>query len=208
MLPRRLPLYSIVRLHEHISIRVDEMKITDLASVLLIAGLSFTKPVWAQAPQATDEQVLKRLSIDWMNAIERKDKQTLEAILSSDYVLQMPGDLESQYTHRGEWIKNSINKDWSDFRYENFRIRVNGHHATVSSILHFRIAPIPFSIATPVVDTWERRGASWQVTTRYLGTSDLEKRIAFIFGLFAAGLIACVAYVIAKLARRAGKRAV
>lgn len=184
------------------------MKITDLATVLLIAGLSVANPARAQAPQAADEQVLKRLSIDWMNAIERKDRQTLETLLASDYVLQMAGDRESQYTHRGEWIKNAMGKDWSDFRYENFRIRVDGNHATVSSMLHFRIAPIPFSIATGVVDTWERRGASWQVTTRYLGTSDLEQRITFILGFLAAGLIAGVAHLIARLARRARKRVV
>jgi hypothetical protein len=79
---------------------------------------------------------------------------------------------------------------------------VHGDHATVSSRLHFKVPPYPFEFDSGVVDTWERNDGRWQVTTRYLGESKLQQRMAFIFGVLAAGLVAGAAYAVAKLARR------
>ena len=175
--------------------------------VLVLAGLSVAHSALAVTPQASDQQVLERLSTDWMTAVENKDQRALEAILASNYVLQMPGDSESQYTRRGEWITNALDKDWSDFHYENVVARVDGNHATVSSRLYFRIAPIPFAFDAGVVDTWEKRGTDWQVTTRYLGQSNVQQRIAFVFGVLSALVIAGAIYTIMKLVRRARRRA-
>jgi hypothetical protein len=92
--------------------------------------------------------------------------------------------------------------DWSKFRYENITARVHGDHATVSSVLHFRISPFPFTFDSGVVDTWERREGRWQVTVRYLGASKLYERVAFLLGALATGIAVVATRLVARLLRR------
>ena len=172
-------------------------------TVLLLA----TSPVAAAPPRNAEEQALAGLSLAWMQAIEKKDRKSLEGFLADDYVLQMPGDAPSEFTRRDEWIKNAVGMDWSDFRYENLVANVHGDHATVTSRLHFNVAPYPFAFESGVVDLWEKRDGRWQVTARYLGESKTQQRIAFVFGLIAGGIIAALAYLSARLFKRAGRRA-
>jgi len=137
-----------------------------------------------------------------MAAIERKDRKALESRLADDYVLQMPGDTETQYVRREEWLGNAISMDWTNFRYENVVAHVHGDHATVSSRLHFKVAPNPLTFDSGIVDVWEKRNGRWQVTTRYLGESELKQRMGFAFGALAAGLAAGLVYALAWLLRR------
>ena len=183
------------------------MRNASRSTCLMVAGLLASAPALAAVSPSTDAQTLERLSVEWMQAIEKKDRKTLEAFLADDYVLQMPGDTEAQYTRRSEWLTNAIDMDWTDFRYENMVAQVHGDHATVSSRLHFKVAPYPFEFDSGVVDTWERNDGRWQVTTRYLGQSKLQQRMAFVFGVLAAGLVAGAAYVVARLVRRSRRRA-
>jgi ketosteroid isomerase-like protein len=175
-----------------------------------VLGLLLLFPAAAMAvppAQAPDEQALLRLSADWMAAIERKDQAALESFLADDFVLQMPGDQESQRVHRAEWLKNAIGMDWSEFRYENMAARVHGDHAMVTSRLYFKVAPWPLHFDSAVVDTWERRGGQWQVTARYLGESELQTRIAFWFGVVAAGGVLLLAWLGRRIYRWSRARA-
>lgn len=183
------------------------MRLAILPASILLASLWMAYPAQAASPSSTDEQTLQRLSVEWMTAIEKKDRKSLEAFLAKDYVLQLPGDAESQLTRRREWINNAIEMDWTDFRYENVVARVHGDHATVSSRLHFRVSPYPFELDSSVVDLWERHDGRWQVTTRYLGESKAQLRIAFILGVLAAVLVGGVAYGVAGLVRWSRRRA-
>ena len=181
------------------------MRYANASTCVLIAGLLVGHSALAAAPVSTDAQTLERLSVEWMTAIEKKDRKTLEAFLADDFVLQMPGDNASEFTHRSEWLTNAIDMDWKNFRYENVVAQVHGDHATVSSRLHFRVAPFPFDFDSGVVDLWERHDGRWQVTTRYLGESKVQQRIMFIFGVLAAGLVAGAAYAVDKLVGRSGR---
>ena len=166
------------------------MRSSNLIACLSIAGLLIIHATAASAPRTPDERTLERLSVEWMTALEKKDRKSLEAFLADDYVLQMPGDTASQFVRRKEWLTNAIEMDWTDLRYENVAAHVHGDHAMVSSRLHFRVSPFPFAFDSGVVDIWERRGGNWQVTARYLGDSKVQQRIAFILGLLTAGLAA------------------
>jgi len=168
---------------------------------LLIAG-----PAAASSTANPDEALLERLSVQWMAALEKKDRRSLEAFLADDYVLQMPGDSASQYVRRDEWLKNAIDMDWTDFRYENVVARVHGDHATVSSRLYFKVAPNPFTFDSGVIDLWEKRDGRWQVTNRYLGESAMKGRLAFLLGLLVAGVAAGAAYLLARLPGRLRQR--
>lgn len=177
-----------------------------IAIFLLAAGLLSSGSADASAPRIADETTLASLSAELMAAVARKDRSALEDLVADDFVLQVPGDTDAQLTRRAEWIENAVQMDWADFRHENLVARVHGNQATVSSRLHFTVAPYPFGLDAGVVDTWERRGADWQITRRYLGQSNAQERLAFVFGVLAAGLAAVVAYAVARLARRSRRR--
>lgn len=173
-----------------------------------LLGSALTSFMATASPSRTsDEDTLRRLSTEWMTAIERKDRPTLESLLADNYILQMPGDSELQYVHRAEWLDNAISMDWSNFRYENVVVNVHGNHATVSSRLFFKISPNPLTFDSAVLDTWERRGGKWQVTNRYLGESNLKQRFSFILGALAGVLAVVAAFLIARVSRWARRRA-
>lgn len=184
------------------------MRSSNLSQCLVVGGFMLASAAAASPSTVPDEKALEHLSIEWMTAIENKDRKALESILADNYVLQMPGDTSSQYVYRAEWLENAIAMDWSNFRYENVVARVHGDHATVSSRLFFKVAPNPLTFDSGVIDTWERRGGKWQVTTRYLGESQLKGRISFTLGGLAAGLALAAAYLVARLSGWARRRAV
>lgn len=183
------------------------MRSRNFITCLAAGSLFIATAATATPPQTDDENDLQRLSMEWMTAIERKDKTSLESFLADDYVLQMPGDTEHQYVHRSEWLENAISMDWSNFRYENIVARVHGDHATVSSRLYFKVSPYPLTFDSGVLDVWEKRGGKWQVTTRYVGESRLKERISFMLGALAAALAMFAAHLIKGIARRARRRA-
>jgi len=179
-----------------------------LSACLLLASTLLASDAIASPNTTSDVEAIRQLSSQWMTAIEKKDRKSLEKILADNYVLQMPGDAADQYVHRAEWINNAINLDWTGFRYENLVVRVHGDHATVSSRLFFKVSPNPLTFDSGVLDTWERRNGEWRVTTRYLGESQLKERVSFVLGALAAALALGAAYLIARLSARAPKRAV
>src|SRR5262245_21103439 len=182
------------------------MSRSKVATLLAFGNLLIAVLAGASPSRASDEELVARLSREWMTAIEHKDRNVLESLLADDFVLQKPGDAEAQLKRRAEWLENAIGMDWSGFRYENIVAHVQGDHATVSSILRFKIAPFPFTFDSGVVDVWRRRGDRWQVTTRYLGESRLSLRIAFVSGILAAGLAAAVMVGLVRLVRRSRRR--
>jgi hypothetical protein len=177
-----------------------------IAIFLLAAGLLASRSTEASAPRIADEKALALLSAELMTAVAKKDRNALEILVADDFILQIPGDTDAQLTRRAEWIANAVQMDWADFHHENLVARVHGNQATVSSRLHFRVAPYPFALDAGVVDTWERRGADWQITRRYLGQSNAQQRLAFIFGVLATALAAAVAYAVVRLTRRSRRR--
>lgn len=178
------------------------MRITVVCIALLLAVV-FSAPANPAVVNlngtATDEEALKRLSQALMQAVEKKDQQTLEALIAPEYSLQVPGSPER--TGRGEWISNAMKKDWSNFRYEHLAVRVDGDHATVTSKLYFKIAPIPLMLDSGVVDIWIKRAGRWQVTARYLGESAIQLRIAFILGLLTASFLIGAWYGLVRLSK-------
>jgi len=153
----------------------------------------------APATDPADVAELKRLSVAWMEALEKKDEVTLRALMAPEYALTSPGVLEEILLE--EWIGNAVGMNWSRPRYEAFRVRVSGDHAVVSSRFHFRVSPIPFGLDSGLVDTWERREGHWKVTGRYLGQSDTQERLRYLQGFATALLLWGAKAAWGKLAR-------
>ena len=162
-------------------------------ALLLFWGVLAANPAAAvevapvQTPEAAKIAELERLSVQWMEALERKDEAALRALMAPEYTLSSPGVSEEVLFE--EWLGNAIGMTWSRPRYETLRVRVSGDHAVVSSRFYFHVSPIPFGLDSGIVDTWERRDGRWLVTGRYLGQSDTQDRIHYLVGFGAALLL-------------------
>lgn len=174
-------------------------------SAFLLIGITVACPATSASPPPSAEQALGRMTVELMEAVERKDRKGLETLVADDFALRMPGDTKG--TGRDEWLANAMDMDWSNFHFQNILVRVRGDHATVSSKLRFRVSPFPFGLDSGVVDTWERRNGRWQITGRYLGESSTQLRLAFAAGLLSAAVLAGLTFGFLWLTRRSRKRA-
>ena len=168
--------------------------------VLALAALLASNACMAVPTSSGDVDALKRLSVEWMQAVADKDEAHLQALLAPEFALMTAG--EDDDTPRDEWLVNAIKMDWRGFRYEDLRVRVDGDQATIRSRIYFRVSPFPFELDAGAVDTWARRDGRWQVTGRYLGQSNLQDRLRVIAGFLASLVLMIGWWGVRRLVRR------
>lgn len=155
--------------------------------------------------------VLSRRSIEWMSAVERKDRATLERIVSPGFRLVAAGE-SSAAVPREAWIGNAIRLDWTDRGYENMRVDVLGDVAVVSSQYAFRMDPGAWkpaiSASASIVDVWVRRGGGWQVERRYLGGSSITRWLDRAVGFLLAAAILATTIVVRRVIRRKPRQSI
>lgn len=174
------------------------------ATLILLAAV--VQPLSGQSI-AADREALKRRSVEWMDAVERKDRSALEQIVASDFQLAAIADAKAGVP-RAEWIKNALRMDWQNGGYKGMRIDVYGDVAVISSDYTFRVDPGEWKPAiratAPVIDVWLRQDGQWRVQRRHLSGLDLERWVDRI-----AGFIAALALVgLLTLVRRLGRKRV
>jgi ketosteroid isomerase-like protein len=143
---------------------------------------------------ADDRGTLKRLSVELMDAVERKDRATLEKLLAPDYQLVSIGELEAG-VNRSEWLANALRMDWANRGYSDVRVDIEGDVGIVTSNYAFRIDPGGWkpavSATSPLVDVWVRRDGRWQIQRRHLGGNSLtrwaDRVLGFVVGLLVLG---------------------
>jgi ketosteroid isomerase-like protein len=145
---------------------------------------------------AADRETLKRLSVEWMDAVERKDRAALERLLAPDFQLLSSGEPEAG-VGRAEWLRNALRMDWQSRGYSNVRVDVNGDVALVTSNYSFRVDPGGWkpavSASGPLADVWVRNGGRWQVQRRYLAGNSIvrwaDRVVGFIAGIVLFGSV-------------------
>ena len=176
----------------------------------LVLALALATPSHAQNP-TRDPETLERLSIEWMNAVERKDRVTLERILASDFQLVSIGD-GNVPVKRSDWIENALRMDWQNRGYRNTRVDMHGDVAVVTSNYAFHVDPGEWkpavSASSPVADVWVWQQGRWQVQRRYLGGSTidrwLDRMTGFLVAIALAGILAILRRVLRR--RQRGRR--
>jgi ketosteroid isomerase-like protein len=115
-----------------------ENKMRRLILHIALAGFLFLPfSAHAQTENSADAEELVALSNEWMQALERKDKNRLEQIIHKDFFILGMVDDDSP-TNREQWLKNGIeDSDWLDFRYDNMHVTTLGDTAVVRSTLDF-----------------------------------------------------------------------
>ena len=175
------------------------MKIFSIVLFLFLATSSF---VFGQQTTAS-EQELVSLSTEWMVALERKDQAALERFLTEEFFISAPGDLNE--VGRGEWLKNALEMDWQNLRFNNIKVGVYGETAVVTALLDFKVTTksgIPISTNAQTTDIWVKRNGQWQVAARHLGKYSIEGYFKLAAG-FIAGLVLCLmVWLLLKIKRR------
>lgn len=113
----------------------------------------------------TPEQQLTALEQEWMEAIQRKDVESLERIVGADYTYTASG--QGRWS-RQRWMETLAVYDIHDFAFVNVDVRAYGEVAVV--LVHLRqtatVAGAARSGEFLLTDVWVLRDARWQVVAR------------------------------------------
>jgi ketosteroid isomerase-like protein len=175
--------------------------------LLIAVSLAVSAPAGLaeQAALATDREQLIELSNEWMAALERQDRATLERFLRDDYYISGVGELKT--VNRDEWLKNAIGMKWSGLRFHDVKVDVYGDVAVVTSRLDFRVTGplgLPIRADTLAVDVWVRSGDQWRVAARHFGASSIDRQINIALGIVLGLALAALVWL---LLRWKGERA-
>ncbi len=139
-----------------------------------------------------------------MDAVERKDKATIEKLVAEDFFVTSPGDLAE--TRRAEWIGNCISIDWQNPKFSNVRVNVYGNTAVVTSLFDFKASggkvPFPLISNAQMTDIWQRRDGQWQITARHLGAYSIDGYLRLAVGFVAGLILGFLIWLILKLRKR------
>ena len=126
-----------------------------------LLGLSVVSPGAAQAPTATDQEVLN-LDRALIDALFTKNRARFEPLLADDYVyIHSNGTV----TNRDEEIGQTMASDvkWTASKLSNLKIRVYGDAAVVTGTLtHTGSARGYVGGARLVTHLWVKRNGRWQ----------------------------------------------
>ena len=173
-----------------------EITMKMLILYVVLIGFILTLPFssHAQADNSADIEQLTALSNEWMEALQRKDKNRLEQIIHKDFFILGIVDDDSP-TNRETWLRNGIeDSDWYDFRYDNINVTTLGDTAIVRSTLDFtaeRRSGIIRKVSTtaPLIDVWVKQDGRWQVIRRYPAPWTVkrwaDRAIGFLVGIVA-----------------------
>jgi ketosteroid isomerase-like protein len=170
---------------------------------VVLVGFILILPSFLRAYEnnSADVEKLIALSNEWMQALERKDKNRLEQIIHQDFfILGMVNN--DTPTNREQWLKNGVeDSDWFDFRYDNVNVSVLGDTAVVRSTLDFSARRRSgfirrVSTTAPLIYVWVKQDDRWQVIRRYPAPWTvrrwLDRGIGFLVGMVSLGILICL----------------
>lgn len=137
-----------------------------------LTGFLFVLASYAGAQTSShvnDEQLLKSLSNQWMQATMKRDLKLLDQLVAPEF--QLGGsDLSMPGLPRAVWIKNTLeNIKIDSVNYLSMRVRVVENVAVVQSkffwSFSFQNQPARKDTVN-LVDTWIKRRQGWQVMSR------------------------------------------
>ena len=142
-----------------------------MKNIILISALLFLiLPAYPQnGKHVSDEQEIKKLSIDWMMAAMSRDEKILNKIVAPEFKLGGT-DLDNPGLSREIWMKNTMdNLKIDSINYIKIQVELIGNVAIVQSLFYwsvsFREMPAKKD-SMNLVDTWIKRDHGWQVVSR------------------------------------------
>lgn len=150
------------------------MKIALYTPVVLLALVGTVHAQTQTALKAelrSDENELVRLTLEWTDAINAKDRTKLDTFMAPSFVLH-PWDWSWQ-VERERWLNNLFDQlDIRAYSHSAIKAQVFGDVAAVTSNWYWRGARGPSGARKPFeehgycLDMWKRTEGRWQVVSR------------------------------------------
>lgn len=136
----------------------------------LLISIVFIYISSASSQSAIDEeQLLTKLSKDWMTATMNKDESILNKIVAPEFTLGGT-DFENPSVPRMLWMKNTMeNLQIDSVKYLQMKVNVIEDIAIVQSVFYWSVAFKGGAVTEDtvnLVDTWMKREQGWQVVSR------------------------------------------
>lgn len=181
------------------------------SGVLFLLTLAVSFPLLAQSG-STDQGSIRRRSVEWMDALTRGDRQTLEGILDEDFRIEGTDRYRARIRDgRANWFRIALEvAKWESHGYRDMVADVWGDTAVVSSDLSFSVGLRRglFSFLPAVstqarqIDVWRRQpDGQWKVIRRFAGQWGAMQWFDRIAG-FLVGAIAMLALAAVRKAIR------
>jgi ketosteroid isomerase-like protein len=114
---------------------------------------------------------IKRLAHEWLDAIQRRDRATLDRILADDFVLagwQLDGRLADKQFYIEDCLK-PVDVRPGSYEFDRWTIRFYGELALVNCVLkiHALVEGHDWGGEFLISDVWSRDQGNWQVLARH-----------------------------------------
>lgn len=150
-------------------------------ALLVPSGLSAQRKKHESEPQTPEAErsatnahsfmeLFTKLERDWMEAVQKKDRNVLEETLAPEFIVRTSLDPEHPVL-RAEWIQNALtNHEVRSYRLHDMAIRAFLGVAIVSFVNSERavVDGRERNLDSFVVDVWETNHGKWQPAARYV----------------------------------------
>jgi hypothetical protein len=159
------------------------MRLPIVLALLFLLGLA--SPCTAQRvhkhkPESSEEErpasdshsfveLFTKLERDWIQAVQKKDKTALDAILAPEFMFRTSENPENP-SPRADWMQRALSYDIRSFSHRTLAIRAF-LGVVVVSFLQSQQATIDGKDRSSdyfIVDLWESNHDKWQVAARYI----------------------------------------
>jgi ketosteroid isomerase-like protein len=124
-------------------------------------------PATISAGSTEDE--IRRVEIEWGDAFERRDMETLDRLMADDYILTDPlGSVRTKAESLAAIERNEV--QFESTKSDNVKVRINGDTAVVTGRSTFRGRYKGWSMAGQYqyTDVLVKRRGSWQAVSSHI----------------------------------------
>jgi len=115
-------------------------------------------------------ELFTKLERDWMNAVQKKDREALDAVLAPEFMVRTSVDPEHPVS-RADWMQDALtNYEIQSFSFRDMTIRAFLGVAVVSFV-ESRQATVKGKDSSGdrfIVDIWETNHGKWQPASRFV----------------------------------------
>jgi ketosteroid isomerase-like protein len=115
------------------------------------------------------EEEIRRVEIEWGDAFERRDMETLDRLMADDYILTDPlGSVRTKAESLAAIERNEVH--FESTKSDNVKVRINGDTAVVTGRSTFRGRYKGWSMAGQYqyTDVLVKRRGSWQAVSSHI----------------------------------------
>ena len=156
-----------------------------MLAVVIPSSLSAQRGKSKQEPQTPEAErsaanahsfmeLFTKLEREWMDAVQKKDRNALEEILAPEFMVRT--SLDPEYpVRRADWIQNAVAKtEVSSYAFHDVAIRAFLGVAIVSFVRSesTTIESEERKRDFLIVDVWETNHGKWQAAARYVAPVD------------------------------------